>query len=53
MGTLTPKKLNGLPAMLIAKTDATTITIAAKMVLTLMMTVITVTMTVTPGVTIV
>ena len=48
-----PKKLNGLPALLITKTDIMTITIAAKMVMTVVMTVITITMTATPDVMIV
>ena len=47
------KKPNGLPAPLIVKTDATTITIAAMMVMTIMMTMIAVTMTATLGVTII
>jgi len=49
----TPKKQNGLPAPLIAKTDITTITIAAMMVMTVMTTVIIVMMIVTPGMMIV
>ena len=47
------KKPNGLPAPLIAKTDITTITIAAMMVMTVMTTVIIVMMIVTPGMMIV
>ena len=49
MDTPTLKKPNGLPAPLIVKTDATTITIVAAMVMIVVMTVIVVTMTVTPG----
>ena len=44
-----PKKPNGLPAPLIAKTDAMTIMIATTMVMTAVMTVISITMTVTPA----
>ena len=42
-----PKKLNGLLASFIAKTNATTIMIATAMVMTIMMTMIAVTMTTT------
>ena len=53
MDTSKPKKQNGMLTPLIAKTDVTTITIAAMMVMTIMMTMITVTMTATLGVTII
>ena len=49
----TPKKLNGLPALLIVKTDVMMITIAIVMVMTVVMTMIAVTMTATRGVMIV
>ena len=48
-----PKKLNGLLASFIAKTNATTIMIATAMVMTVMMIVIAITMTMTPGMMIV
>ena len=48
-----PKKPNGLLAPLIAKTNATMITIAVAMVMTVVMTVIVVMMTVTPDVMII
>ena len=48
-----PKKPNRLPALLIMKTDVTTITIAAAMVMTVVTTMITVTMTAAPGMTII